>query len=106
MYVLVTQALTVIFMSSINEILGCFGVIKSGFGLCGAAGLASSSTLATKLGQGDAHGPVAVLRLAWGLLVAQSGPESANGAPEPVQLAISGTLIIVHHSLIVPIAAP
>lgn len=46
-----------------------------------AAALASDTRLAQRLAGAEAptDGPAAVARLAWGLLLAQSGPESAQG---------------------------
>lgn len=45
--------------------------------------LAGNAALGAALEQGDANGPAGVLRLAWGLLLGQSGPESAYGTPLP-----------------------
>ena len=47
----------------------------------GAAALASDAGLAQRLEGAEApeHGPAAAARLAWGLLLAQSGPETAQG---------------------------
>ncbi len=52
-----------------------------------AAALASDAGLAQRLESAEApeHGPAAAARLAWGLLLAQSGPETAQGELESNQ---------------------